>query len=190
MLDRPRTARIEPITEAERTGPIRELLDTTVVGGRDANIFTTLVRAQGLFRKWLPFGGKLLNGKLAARDRELLILRTGWLCQAPYEWGQHVRLARVAGLSDEEIQRVVEGADGPGWNGHESTLLRAADELHSDACISDDTWVALASTYTVEQLIEVPMLVGQYHLVSFTLNSLGIQREPGVAGLPDSPGDA
>jgi alkylhydroperoxidase family enzyme len=100
-----------------------------------------------------------------------------------------VRLAKVAGLTDEEILRVVDGADAPAWTEHESTLLRAADELHADACISDATWAALASAYTVEQMIEVPMLVGQYHLVSFTLNSLGIQREPGVPGLPGLPDD-
>jgi 4-carboxymuconolactone decarboxylase len=180
---RPSVPRITPLPEAEWDDAARALIDQTGSGGA-VNIFTTLVRHRRLFRRWSAFGGVLLTGTLPARDRELLILRTGWLCQSPYEWGQHVRLAKVAGLTDEEIPRVVDGADAPGWTEHESTLMRAADELHADACISDATWAALASVYTVEQMIEVPMLVGQYHLVSFTLNSLGIQREPGVPGLP------
>jgi alkylhydroperoxidase family enzyme len=153
------------------------------------NIMTTLVRHRRLFRRWSPFGGVLLTGTLPARDRELMILRTGWLCQSPYEWGQHVRLAREAGLSDAEIRRVVDGAEAPGWSDFERTLLRAADELHEDACITDTTWAALSAVYTVEQLIEVPMLVGQYHLVSFALNSLGVQREAGVVGLPEDAAD-
>src|SRR6202011_4413931 len=105
------------------------------------------------------------------------------------EWGQHVKLARAAGISEEEIRRVAEGPGAAGWTPLEVALLRAADELHGDACISDSTWAALADTYSTEQLIEVPMLVGQYHLVSFTLNSLGVQREAGVPGLPGSSED-
>jgi len=186
---RPSAPRIAPLPEAEWDESARTLLDQASVSGA-VNIFTTLIRHRRLFRRWTPFGGVLLTGKLPARDRELLILRTGWLCQSSYEWGQHVRLAEAAGLSDEEIQRVPEGPDAAGWSDLEATLLRAADELHADACISDATWAGLASAYTVEQLIEVPMLVGQYHLVSFTLNSLGVQREPGVVGLPGSPDDA
>ncbi|MEY2589135.1 MAG: hypothetical protein QOJ67_1119 [Acidimicrobiaceae bacterium] len=154
----------------------------TAVALPAANIFATFVRHPGLFRKWMPFGGKLLNGKIPARERELLILRTGWNCRSEYEWGQHVVLGRAAGLTDDEITRVKVGPDGAGWDPFDATLLRAADELHGDACVSDATWAALADRYDERQLIELPMLVGQYHLVAFTLNSLGVQREEGVPG--------
>jgi alkylhydroperoxidase family enzyme len=147
-----------------------------------ANIFATLVRHPGLFRKWMPFGGKLLAGKLPARDRELLILRAGWRCQSEYEWGQHVLIARAAGVTDEEIERLKVGPDAPGWEPFDAALVHAADELHDDGCITDATWATLAGRYDEPQLIEVPMVVGQYHLVSFTLNSLGVQRESGVPG--------
>jgi alkylhydroperoxidase family enzyme len=130
----------------------------------------------------MPFGGKLLSGKLPARDRELLILRTGWRCQSVYEWGQHVLIARAAGVSDEEIERLKVGPDAPGWDPFDAALVRAADELHDDACITDDTWATLSARYDERQMTEVPMVVGQYHLVSFTLNSLGVQREQGVPG--------
>ena len=74
-----------------------------------------------------------------------------------------------------------EGADG--WSDpFDATLIRAADELHDTGCISDETWDDLAARYDERQLIEVPMLVGHYHMVAFTLNSLGVQREPGVPG--------
>jgi alkylhydroperoxidase family enzyme len=150
-----------------------------------SNIFTTLVRHRGLFRKWMPFGGKLLAGKLPARERELVILRTGWLCQSEYEWGQHVIIARRSGLTDEEIKRVKAGPDAPEWDASDATLLRATDELHAQARISDSIWAALAQRYDERQLIELPMLAGHYHMVAFTLNSLGVEREPGVPGLAE-----
>jgi alkylhydroperoxidase family enzyme len=184
MASRPGSPRIAPLPAAERTPSAQALLDGVTAAGSEANIFTTIIRAEGLTRRFLPFGGRLLNGRIPARDRELLILRTGWNCQSEYEWAQHVVIGRAAGLSEEEIQRVPAGPDGGGWSQFDATLLRAADELHQDWCISDATWTALAEVYDDPQLIELPMLVGQYHLVAMTLNSLGVQLDPGLSGFP------
>jgi 4-carboxymuconolactone decarboxylase len=182
----PEEPRIEPLAPADRDDQARELLATVALPtGSDEtlNIFATLVRHPGLFRRWLPFGGKLLAGKLPARERELLILRTAWRCRAEYEWGQHVVIAKSSGVTDDEIARVRSGPE-EGWSEFDAALVRAVDELHDDGCISDATWQTLAGRYDERQLIEVPMLVGHYHMVGFTLNSLGVQREPGVPGFP------
>ncbi len=182
---RPTEPRIPPLAEAEQDDQARELLSQTggpTVGA--TNIFATFVRHPGLFRRWLPFGGKLMAGKLPARDRELLILRTGWNCRSDYEWAQHVRIARAVGVTEDEIGRVRSGGqagEDEGWSGLDALLMQAADELHGDACLSDATWAALADHYDEQQLIELPMLVGHYHLVAFTLNSLGVQVEDDVA---------
>lgn len=177
--------RISPLPEAERTDADRELLEqASAPGSAASNIFTTLVRHRRLFRRWLPFGGVLLTGAIPARDRELLILRTGWLCRSPYEWGQHAVIGRAVGLSDAEVARIATGPDADGWEPWDALLLRAADELHESHTISDETWAALAEIYDTKQLVEVPMVVGHYHLVAMTLNTLGVEREPGVEGLP------
>jgi alkylhydroperoxidase family enzyme len=185
VIHRPAAPRIAPLTPEEHDEEVRELLgDAAVPGGFATNIFGTLVRHRGLFRRWLPFGGKLLAGRIPPRERELAILRVAWLCRSTYEWGQHLVIAGASGLSDEAIRRVPAGPDADGWTRFERVLLRATDEMHADACISEDTWAALAERYDERQLIELPMLVGHYHLVAFTLNSLGVQLEPGLEGLP------
>ena len=120
--------------------------------------------------------------KVGARERELLILRIGWLCQAEYEWGQHVVFGKGAGLTDEEIARIKEGPDAKGWAPFDAALLRAADELHADAFISDATWAALSARYSTEQLMDVVFAVGQYNLVSMALNTFGVQLDKGVKG--------
>lgn len=102
-MECPSEPRVAPLPRAERVGTTRELLDASFQP--DANIFATLVRAPSLYRRWLPFGGRLANGKLPARDRELLILRTGWNCSAEYEWGQHAVLGIGAGLTQAEVER-------------------------------------------------------------------------------------
>src|SRR5215218_3395794 len=183
MADRPSTPRIPPLDPADADPAQVELLAAaTVPGGGASNIFATLVRAPGLFRKWLPFGGKLLNGKVPARERELAILRVGWLCRSEYEWGQHVAIGRPVGVTDDDIERLKAGPDADGWTSIEAAIVRAADELHDDACITDATWAELAGEFDQAQLIELVMVIGHYHLVSFALNSLGVQREAGVEG--------
>jgi 4-carboxymuconolactone decarboxylase len=149
------------------------------------NVFTTLARHPKLFRDWLRFGGRLLaGGELPARDRELLILRTAIRCEAPYEWGQHVRIGLGSGLARDEIDRVPAGPDAPGWSDHDATLLRAADELHDTSTLSDATWAALADRYGEHELIEVVMLVGHYHMVAFALNAFGVELDEGLEPLP------
>lgn len=187
MAGRPSSSRIAPLSLAERSPSAQALLDGITVAGSESNIFTTLIRAEGLTRRWLPFGGRLLNGKIPARERELLILRTGWNCRSEYEWAQHVAIGRSAGLSDEEIHRVPAGPGGD-WSRFDSTLLQAADELHDEWCITDATWGDLADVYDTQQLIELPMLVGHYHMIAMTLNSLGVQLDPGLSGFPDTEG--
>ena len=127
---------------------------------------------------------EMLAGRLPARDRELLILRTGWRCGSEYEWAQHVVVGRAAGLTDDEIARVAVGPDAAGWDPFDALLLRAADELHDDSCLTDATWAALAERYDERQMVEVPVVVGHYHLVSFLLNSLGVPLEDGSERFP------
>ena len=184
---RPSRPRIAPLADDELDDQQRELLGAVIApgSGPTENIFRTLVRHPGLFRRWMPFGGKLLNGKLPAREREIAILRVGWLCQAEYEWGQHVPIGKRAGLTDDEIARIPAGPSAPEWSDLDRAILTATDELHRDSCITDGTWARLAEDLDEKQLVELVMVVGHYHLVSMTLNSLGIQREEGVVGLPE-----
>ncbi|HWL65383.1 MAG TPA: carboxymuconolactone decarboxylase family protein [Actinomycetota bacterium] len=182
------TPRIPPTTAAERDERTEELLSNMFrrPDGTDLNIFTTLAHHPKLLKRWAQFGGTLLfGGTLSGRDREMLILRTAWLCDAEYEWGQHVTIGLNSGLTEDEIERIhKEGAAGE-WAENERALLQAADELHADHRISDETWKVLDSAYDYQQLIEICMVVGQYHMVAFTLNSLGIEPEPGLPEFPN-----
>lgn len=172
--------RIAPVPPGERSEALGEVL-AGLVGAADGeipNIFTTIAHHPRLLKRWTAFGGTLLfRGELGGRDRELLILRTAWNCRAHYEWDHHVAIGRQAGLADDEITRVTEGPGATGWAPAEAALLQAADELHDHDRIDDATWSELATTYTPAQLVEICMVVGQYHLVAFTLNSLGVQLE-------------
>jgi 4-carboxymuconolactone decarboxylase len=184
-----RKPRIPPLADGEAREDIAKILDSLPQGADgpvgEYNIFRTLARHPDLFRNWMPFGGYLLvGGTVPATERELMILRTAVRCESSYEWGQHARISERMGIDRETIDRIIEGPDAGGWTAHESALLRAVDELHDESRISDATWDALGERYDQNQLIELTMLIGQYHMVAFALNSLEVQLDEGLEGLP------
>ena len=135
--------------------------------------FATLGKHPGLLASFLDLGHRFLTDTaLAPRSRELAILRTGWLCGAPVEWGEHVLKAKQAGVTSEEIERVTRGSGEPGWSPCDQAVLKACEELHADSMISDETWAALALWLDDSQLIELPMIAGHYHMVAYVQNSL------------------
>jgi alkylhydroperoxidase family enzyme len=185
--------RIPPLPSGDWPEGVAGILATTPEGADRAlgenNIFSTLARHPELFGAWLRFAGFLLmRGTLPPRERELLILRTAVRCGSSYEWGQHVRLSLGLGIDRETIDRVVRGSDADGWSEHEAALLRAVDELHETSTIADATWATLAERYGERELIETTMVVGQYHLVAFALNALGVPLDDGLEPLPDGAG--
>jgi 4-carboxymuconolactone decarboxylase len=136
-----------------------------------------------IFRCQMDMGNVLYNGEIPARERELAVLRCGWLCRAPYEWGQHVTIGKRIGLSQEEIERTMAGSSAPGWSEHDEAIVRGVEELLGDHALSDATWETLAKSWTEQQLIEFPMMVGQYVATAFVQNSLRVPMEPGNPGL-------
>lgn len=179
--------RIYPLKETEWNEEVKTLLKPMVDenNGRIINIYPTLARHEKLLKRWLVFARHILSkSSLPAREREILILRIGWLCQAEYEWGQHVKIGKKIGLDDEEIQGIMDGPDSSRWNKFDATLLRAVDELYYDSFISDPTWKTLTERYTTQQLLDLVFTVGQYNLVSMALNTLGVQLEDDTKGFP------
>lgn len=170
------TPRLAPIGKEGRTPEQEKMLASRP----DYNIYKTLAHHPELYTRWSGLGQYLLNGStLPPRDREIVILRMGWLCQAPYEWSQHARIAKdSAKMSDVEVHAIAEGASAKNWSGFERTLITMVDELRYDGQISDKNWAALRDKYSLEQTIDAFYTAAQYQLVSMALNSLGVQLDP------------
>ncbi|HME10400.1 MAG TPA: carboxymuconolactone decarboxylase family protein [Bryobacteraceae bacterium] len=178
--------RIAPVPEAEWTEDQRKVLEPFVAQGRLYNIFATLARNPKALRAFLAWGTYTLNqSSLNPREREMVILRTGFLCKSGYEWAQHVRIGKHAGLTETEIANIKIGPDADAWSAQEATLLRAADELHQNHFISDVTWKTLSGFMTETQRMDLVFLVGQYTQVSMILNTFGVQLDEGLTPDPD-----
>jgi 4-carboxymuconolactone decarboxylase len=183
----PERPRIGPLPEAEWDDETRALVELNWSGpppGNRNNLYRTMVRHPELYRTWHEFGRVAFHGRISPRDRQLLILRTAWLSQCRFQWAYHEPLALKVGITGEEIRRLIDGPGAPGWDERDATLLRAVDELDATSRLSDATWALLRDRFDDQQLIEIPVVVGNYKLVAYLLNSLQIQPPGDLPRLP------
>jgi alkylhydroperoxidase family enzyme len=142
------------------------------------NALGMLARHPALTEAFNHFNGHVLFGtSLTPRQRELLVLRVAARRDATYEWTQHVVLAADAGLDDEDVARVAEGPDAPGWSPLEAALVRAADELVHDAVLSEATWVALRAELDDHQLMDLVFTVGCYDLLAMAFRTFEVELD-------------
>jgi alkylhydroperoxidase family enzyme len=177
--------RIAPLTPDQLNDEQRQALKA-FEGRPLINIFATLAHAPKALTRFLEWGNYVLSRRnsLPEREREIVILRVGYLCKSGYEFTQHTRIGLAAGLSEADIVDLKKGADA-GWSAADAALIRAADELVGDHFISDATWAALRAHFDEKQCMDVVFTVGQYTQVSMFLNTFGVQLEPGQALDPD-----
>ncbi|MDE8652659.1 carboxymuconolactone decarboxylase family protein [Novosphingobium album (ex Liu et al. 2023)] len=171
--------RVEPLGEDRLDDRHRDAIETLrIIYGYPEGIplsqfFGVLAHSPDFFAGFMSLGvAATASSALPPRTRELAILRTGWLCGAPYQWGEHVRAAKDAGLTSEEIERVTLGSAAEGWNEEDRAVLLAAEELHARAMVGEANWARLSARFDARQLIELLLIVGHYHMTAFVQNTL------------------
>jgi alkylhydroperoxidase family enzyme len=149
-----------------------------------SNIVGIFAWHPALAKAFFAFNSHLFHSTLSARDREMATVRIAWLRRGEYEWAQHVRMAKSAGLSDEEIDAIMAGPDSPVWGPRDAALLRAVDEIAADHYVSDETWKRLSEDFDRKQLMDLVFTIGAYDLLAVAFNTFGLQLDPGLAGFP------
>jgi alkylhydroperoxidase family enzyme len=178
--------RITPVAVADLTPEQRDALGRLAERPPILNIFATLARAPKALAGFLEWGSYILSRRnsLPAREREIVILRTGYLCKSGYEFTQHTRIGLEAGLTAAEIAAIKAGASA-GWSEADAALIGAADELVGDHFIGEATWTRLRAQFDERQCMDVVFTVGQYTQVSMLLNTFGVQLDAGQILDPD-----
>ncbi len=182
----PRIQPLEPPFDADLASLLAKMTPPTAPG--PLALFRVLAKNPRLAERMMSTGGHFLGegSTLAIRDREIVIDRVCARCGNEYEWGVHVAaFAKEAGLSDAEVRHTVSyPADPDAWAPHEAALIAMVDALHETSNVDDDVWAALASHYDEAQLVELLMLAGWYHAISFVCNAARVPLESWQARLP------
>lgn len=148
---------------------------------RGMNGLGAILNHPSLAKAFLTFNNHIATANsLSKRICELLILRISWLRRSEYEFQQHVILGLRSGLSTEEIEWIQEGPDAPHWSELDECLLRAVDDLASNACISHKTWINLERHFSQKQLLDLVFTVGCYEVLAMAFKSFAVPFEPGL----------
>lgn len=178
---RPATPRVEPIEKV--AAKARERMADSPANA--VNVVATLAHNRLVSKGIAELSGKLLfEGSVSPRQREMVILRMGWNCQAEYEFGQHQLFGKEAGLTDVEIEALTRPLGTHPWEDADRALLQMTDDVYVDDCVSDVTWAELTRHFTVPEVMEFIAAAGCYRLVSVMLNSCGVQLDEGVPRWP------
>jgi alkylhydroperoxidase family enzyme len=144
-------------------------------------LFRTLVRHLPLANAMYPLGSYFLGrtSPIEIRDREVVIDRVCARCGCEYEWGVHARIfANAAGFDATQLAATVSGnGDASCWTDSDRLLIRLVDELHDSGRLSDDLWASMATRWTPEQLLNLTVLAGWYHAISFVANAARVPLE-------------
>jgi alkylhydroperoxidase family enzyme len=187
-----RPPRLTPLPPEQRTEHQRQSLDEmsmVVVDGvrkprEDLPALEIMIRHAELYKAHMEVARKYLSDcEIGVRDRELAILRIGWLSQAPMEWASHVKISKRNGVTAQEIEWAIEGSSAAGWSQRDRAIVRAMEELHFDSMITDETWAELQEFFNDKKLIELVILAGQYKTVAYYQNSLRLPLPEGNQGL-------
>lgn len=170
-------ARIPYLSPEQMPERLREM----VSGRRPLNIYRIVAHGGPAAEGFLALGSALLNeNSLDDRLRELVIVRVGILCRAPYEVHQHTRLAAKVGVPEEKIQALHDGPDAEIFSDEERTVLRYVDTVVLNVKAGESAFRSVESLMSHQQLVELHLLVGFYMLVSRFLENMEVDLEEKV----------
>lgn len=183
-------ARIDPVT-APYDDVAGALLAAMMPAGLEPiGLFRTFVRNPTMSEAMHGWGTYELGRELSIplRTREIVIDRTTARCGCEYEWGVHVAFfAERAGFDADQIRSLTHGSAGdPCWTDPaERALIAVVDELHDRSTVTDARWDALAAHHRPDQLLDIVLLAGWYHAISYAANAAGVAHEPGAPRFGD-----
>jgi alkylhydroperoxidase family enzyme len=178
------TLRIAPI-DPPYSADVQADFDKVMRGAPPIGLFRTVAHNPRVLQRMMA-GGLLDRGSISLRARELMILRTCARCGAEYEWGIHIAsFGAKAQWTAEQIRASVHGkAADSCWDAQDQLVIELADQLHDTSHVDDMLWAKLAAHFAQDQLVELIMLAGQYHSISYVINACGVQPEPHAPAFP------
>ncbi len=180
-------ARIAPINAPYSKDISADFNSVMPSGMPPLSIFRTVAHNPRVLHRMVS-GGLLDKGSISVAQRELVILRVCGVCKAEYEWGVHVAaFAKKAGFNEAQINDTAAlTSDASLWSAGQNLIIALVDQLHIHNQVSDELWEKLARDFNEGQLIELIMVAGLYHAVSFMVNACRVEREPFAPEFPTS----
>lgn len=183
----PRLVPLQPPYD-DRTGPL--LASLMPAGVPPIGLFRTFALNPVMTEAMAGWGRYELGPalSLSLREREIVIDRTCARCRCEYEWGVHVAFfAAKARLDEAQIRSLTHGSPAdPCWTDPaERALIAAVDQLHDHSTLDDALWHDLSAHYSPEQILDLLILTGWYHAISYAANGTRVDLETAAPRFAD-----
>lgn len=153
------------------------------LGAKQVNLYKCLAHAPGLLRAWMDFAWALRGHDTTSRRlRELMILRTATLHKSPYEWHQHRRMAREAGVTDHEIAELEMWQTSPAFDAADRAALALTDAIVAGV-VPEAVNEELGRHFDEGQRVELTVTAAFYSMVPRVLDALGVPLETDEHGV-------
>ena len=153
-------------------------------------LFRALAHNRDLAGRVRALGAGFLgrSSSLHPRDREIVIHRVCARCGCEYEWGVHAAFfAAQQGIEEQTLNATVLASSAhPVWSSRERLLVRLVDELHDTSHVSEDLWSGVSAQWNTVQILEILMMAGFYHAISFVANAARVPLETWAARFPQA----
>jgi len=181
-MSAPRIAPIDPPYPQD----VQAEFDKLMRGTPPLLLFRTVASNPRVLQRMMA-SSLLDRGSISLRSRELMILRTCARCGAEYEWGVHIATfgAKAQWTPAQTRSTVYGNADDTCWGLEDQLVIRLADQLHDTNRVDDTLWEEMSAHFAPDQLVELIMLAGLYHAVSYMVNATGVQHETFAPRFPD-----
>ena len=174
--------RIEPLVPP-LDEPVGSMLERMMPSGvPPIALFRTFAHNPAMTAGVSAWGSYYLTkqSSLTMRTREIVIDRVTARCGCEYEWGVHVAFfAQKVGLTDGQVRSLTFGspADAVWEDAADRLAIELVDELHDTSTVSDDLWSRLTGSFTTAQLLDMMLLAGWYHAISYVARAADVPLE-------------
>lgn len=152
------------------------------------NVLRLIANAPNIFDGWAQMTGELFKSPtFTPRMREVIILRVGHLQDSPYELAQHVIFGRAAGLTERQIDALLDKGDldEAGFSGDERIVIDTVTELCTTRRLRDDSFATAHQLLGDEALTELLMIVSCYYGLALVLNAVDLDIDTPSFSSPD-----
>jgi alkylhydroperoxidase family enzyme len=146
--------------------------------GSPPNLYRALGNHPALAAAWTEFARAIRYESRNPRElRELMILRGAQLMRSEYEWAQHLKLARKAGVREAQIAALADWRKSAEFTPREKAALLLAEAV-TQANVTDEVYAEVARHFDHRDFVELVLTAAFYAMVGRVLDALRIQLEP------------
>lgn len=169
--------RFPPVDAEQAPEPARQILQSTPL-----SLLGIVAHAESVFERWLSYSNALLTRlELDSLLRELAILQVAHMSRSPYEWVQHVAIAKAVGADDAQVEAIEQQRlDDASFDVEQSMVLSFTREVVADGAACESAVDELAERLGPRGVVELLLVIGHYMAIARVIATAGLEPQPPV----------